>query len=401
MSRPFRPRASARVEALGDFRLAALMMEARRRRAIDLAVGVPEDAPAPGAREAAVHAIETEDNQYADLRGTAGLRGAIAEHLAAWRGVEVDPDAEVTVTVGATEGMYAALSALLDPGDEVVLFEPVYENHLSAVRLLGGVPRFVPLRAPGWEIDADELAAAFGPRTRAVIVNTPHNPTGKVFTRAELEAVAAQCERWDAVCLSDEIYEHVVFDGREHLGPLQVEALRPRTVAVGGPAKTFRVTGWRLGWAVAAPELTTLVRRVHGIATGGAVGPLQAGVAKVLRLDPDYYREMAADFQARRDRVAALLAGVGVEMAPAQGGYFALASVASFGFGDDLAFVRHLLEEANVLLAPGSPFFARDADGKDWVRVCFAKGERTLTAAEAALAAYAARRGLAVGSPGA
>jgi aminotransferase len=385
-------RASARVEGLPDFRLAGLMMEARRRGAIDLAIGVPQSPPAPGVREAAVHALESEDQQYADPRGTAVLRRAVAEHLAAWRGVAVDPETEVTVGCGATEAMHATLAALLDPGDEVVLFEPVYENHLSQVLLLGGVPRFVRLRGPGWSFDEADLDAAFSPRTKAVVVNSPHNPTGKVFGRDELEVIAARCERWNAVFVSDDIYEHVAFPGVDYVSPLQVEALRHRAVAVGGPSKSFRVTGWRLGWAVAPPELTRLVRRAHAIMTGGAVGPLQSAAAVALRLGPAYHQAQAEDLRARHARAAAMLAAAGFDPAPVQGGYFGLAGIGRFGFDDDEAFCRHLLEEGNLLLAPGSSFFADPRDGRGWVRFCFAKNDATLDAAEAALRAFAARR---------
>jgi aspartate/methionine/tyrosine aminotransferase len=386
------PRPSARGSSLGEFRLGALMMEARRRKAIDLALGVPEHAPAPGIREAAAAAMEGDEHQYVDPCGSQALRHAVAGHVAAWRGVEVDPETEVTVTAGATEGLLSTLYALIDPGDEVVLFEPFYENHVSAVRLAGGVPRCVRMRGRGWEVDPAELEAAFGPRTRAVLVNTPNNPTGKVLTRAEFGHLAVLCERWNAVCVSDEIYEHLVFAGAVHLSALQVEALRPRSVVVGGLSKTYRVSGWRLGHVIAPAQLTTAIRRVHAVVTAGAVGPLQGPAAAAMRLGPAYYRAMAADFEARHARVQAMLEACGFDVYPARGGYFVLADVSALGLADDLALCRWLLEESNVLLAPGSTFFADPADGRRWVRVCFAKRDETLDAAERALQPLAERR---------
>lgn len=385
------PRPSARGRSIGEFRLGELMMEARRRRAIDMALGVPEHAPAPGAREAAMAAMEGDEHQYADPRGTQALRRAVADHVRAWRGVEVDPDTEVTVTTGTTEGLFSTLQALIDPGDEVVVFEPFYENHVSAVRLAGGVPRFVRLRGRGWEVDPAELAAAFGPRTRVVLLCTPANPTGKVFTAEELGRIAELAERWNAVVVSDEIYEHLVFGGAAHLSPLQMEALRPRSVILGGLSKTFRLSGWRLGHVIAPPSLTAPIRNVHAVATGGAVGPLQGAGAVALRLGESYYRQQAADFEARHARVKAMLDAAGFDVYPARGGFFALADVSGFGLADDLAVCRWLLEESNVLVAPGSTFFADPADGRQWVRVCFGKSDATLDAAASALRAFSER----------
>ncbi|HEX2202869.1 MAG TPA: aminotransferase class I/II-fold pyridoxal phosphate-dependent enzyme [Longimicrobium sp.] len=385
------PRPSARGSSLGEFRLAELMMEARRRRAIDMALGVPEHAPAPGAREAAMAAIEAEDHQYADPRGTQTLRRAVAEHASVWLGVEADPETEVTVTGGATEGLFSALYALIDPGDEVIVFEPFYENHVSTIRLAGGVPRFVRMRGRDWAFDPAELEAAFGPRTRAVLVSSPSNPTGKVFTREEMEQVGALCERWNAICVSDEIYEHIVFSGARHLSPIQLESLRPRSVVISGLSKTYRLSGWRLGHVIAPPELTAALRKVHAVVTGGAVGPLQSAGAVALRLGARYYEAMAADFEARHARTRAMMERAGFDVRPARGGFFFLADVSGFGLADDVAVCRFVLEESNVLVAPGSTFFADPADGRQFVRVCFGKGDATLDAAEAALGAMSSR----------
>jgi aminotransferase len=263
LTRPARPHpdaapgphaAALRLARVPDFALGEIMRASQQAGALDLALGVPELPVPEGVREAAAHAILHGDNQYGNTWGLKPLREAVAAKVGACQGVAIDPETEVTITLGSTEGFLSALSSV------VGLFEPLYESHLSAVLYLGATPRFVRTHAPGWSFDPAELAAAFGPRTRAVIVNTPTNPTGKVFTRGELELVGELCERWDAVCVSDEIYEHMVFDGREHLSPLAVETLRERTLSVSGLSKTFRVSGWRIGYAIGAPALTRGLR---------------------------------------------------------------------------------------------------------------------------------------------
>jgi aminotransferase len=379
--------AALRLARVPAFALGEILREGQRFGALDLALGVPELPIPPGVREAAADAILHGDNQYANTWGLRSLREAVAAKSRACQGVEVDPDTEVTVTCGSTEGLLAALSGVVGAGDEVVLFEPLYESHLAAVLYLGAVPRFVKLRAPDWGFDADELAAAFGPRTRAVVVNTPANPTGKVFTRAELEQVGALCERWDAVCVSDEIYEHLVFDGREHVSPLRVEALRERTLTVSGISKTFRVSGWRIGYVLAAPPLTRAVRKVHDLTTAGAAAPLQAAAARVLGAGPEYYREFARDHQERRGRLVELLEPLGFVCHPAQGSCFMMAGIDGFGFPDAVAFVHHLIRTCRVAMAPGSVFCADPRDGRALVRVCFAKTDATLDEARVRLRA--------------
>ena len=381
--------AALRLARVPGFALGEILRAGQQVGAIDLALGVPELPIPPGVREAAADAILHGDNQYANTWGLRSLREAVAAKVRACQGVEVDPETEVTVTCGSTEGVLAALSSVVAAGDEVVLFEPLYESHLAAVLFLGAVPRFVTLRAPDWGFDPAELAAAFGPRTRAVVVNTPANPTGKVFSKGELEQVGALCERWDAVCVSDEIYEHMVFDGREHVSPLRIETLRGRTLSVGGISKTFRVSGWRIGYVVAAPPLTRGVRKVHDLTTAGAASPLQAAAARVLGAGPEYYREFARDHQERRGRLVELLEPLGFTCHPAQGSCFMMAGIGAFGFPDAAAFVHHLIRTCRVAMAPGNVFYADPRDGQALVRVCFAKTDATLDEARIRLRALA------------
>ena len=371
-------RISARLAEVGGFSLAQIMRSARARGALDLALGVPELGVPDEAVRTAVAAIRTEDNQYANTWGTQHLRQAVSDKLAACRGVAADPDTEVTITCGTTEGMFLALTALIDPGDEVVVFEPFYESYVAAVRLRGGIVRFVQLRGDDWVFDEAELRSAFNARTKAVLLNTPHNPTGKVFTRAELEIVARLCDDWNAVCVSDEVYEHMVFDGREHVSPLQLDSLRARSISLGSVSKTFRLSGWRLGYAVAPPALTQPLRKLHDLTTAGVVAPLQTAAAAMLRVEPSYYHALAADHQARRDRVMGMLQPLGFDCRRPQGSCFFLADVDAFGFGSDVDFVRFFIESAGIAFAPASGFASDPGSGPARVRVAFAKSEHTL-----------------------
>ena len=384
--------AALRLARVPEFALGEIMRASQRYGALDLALGIPELPLPAGIREAAADAILNGCNQYANTWGTAALRQAVADKVSACQGVALDPETEVTVTCGSTEGFLSALSSVVGAGDEVVLFEPLYEPHVSAVLFLGATPRIVPLHAPDWRFDPADLEEAFGPRTRAVVVNTPGNPTGKVFTRGEMERIGALCEAWDAVCVSDEIYEHMVFDGREHLSPLMVEPLRGRTLAVSGISKTFRLSGWRIGYALGAPHLTRGLRKVHDLTTAGVAAPLQAAAARVLAVEPAYYDELARDHQARRDRVAALLEPLGFTCHPAQGSCFMMAEVGGFGFPDSVSFVHHLIRTCRVSMTPGSVFFSAPDDGRALVRVCFVKSDATLDEAERRLRGLGAAR---------
>jgi aspartate/methionine/tyrosine aminotransferase len=370
---------------------------------INLAQGFP-DFPAPQAiKDAACTAIQADINQYAITWGAPALRAAIAEKYSPAFGRALDPETEITVVCGATEAMLAAILAVVDPGDEVVVFEPFYENYGPDAVLSGARPRYVPLEppaAPGapWRFDPDALAAAFGPRTRAIIVNTPHNPTGKVFTRTELEQVAALCQRWNAVAITDEIYEHLVYAG-EHVRLATLPGMWERTITISGLSKTYSVTGWRIGYLIAPARLTVPIRRVHDFLTVGAAAPLQEAAAVALRLPPSYYAELLAGYAERRAVLCAGLEAAGFRVYPPAGAYYVMTDVADFGATDDVAFVRAMIERVGVAAVPGSSFYADPARGRTQVRFAFPKRRETLEAAVQRLAGLRAALGAAV--PGA
>jgi aminotransferase len=342
-------------------------------------------------KEAARRAVSADINQYAITWGARSLRQAIAAKFERLYGVPVDPEREVTVTCGSTEAMIAALLAVLDPGDEVVVFEPFYENYGPDAILSGAQPRFVRLRPPAWSFDPDELAGAFGAKTRAVIVNTPNNPTGKVFTREELEAIAALCRRHDARAITDEIYEHILYDGAVHVPMATLPGMAERTITINGMSKTYSVTGWRVGWAVAPPALTAAIRKVHDFLTVGAAAPLQEAGALALALPEEYYRGLAAAYAQRRARLLAILEQTGLRPHRPAGAYYVITETAGLGWDDDVAFARHLVERIGVAVVPGSSFYSRPELGRHLVRFAFCKRLETLEAAAERLRALVAR----------
>ena len=350
----------------------------RQHGAVNLAQGFP-DFPAPQEiKDAACRAIEADVNQYAITWGAKGLRDAIASKAKRWYGMDVDPERQIAVTCGATEAMIASILALVDPGDEVVVFEPFYENYAPDAILAGAEPRFVPLRPPDWTFDPDELAAAFGPKTRGIILNTPNNPTGKVFTADELEAIAHLCRKWDVVVFSDEIYEHIVYDGARHVPIATLPGMADRTVTINALSKTYSVTGWRVGWTIASPELTSGIRKVHDFLTVGAAAPLQEAGAAALALPDGYYRDLAAAYRARRDLLVEGLRGAGFQCEPPRGAYYILADARALGCADDVLFAKRLVETAGVGAVPGSSFFSRADLGRTFLRFAFPKREETL-----------------------
>lgn len=375
------PLLSRKAERFTESVIRGMSIEARKYGAVNLAQGMP-DFPAPAEiKAAACRAIEADINQYAITWGAADLRAAIAEHAGWHLGLEVDPETEITVTCGSTEAMLVALLSLINPGDEVVLSQPFYENYWPDCVLAGATPRFVPVRPPGWTFDPDELAAAFNDRTKAIVLCNPNNPTGTVFTRAELQSVADLCRKWDVIAITDEIYEHIVFDGRPHVSLATLPGMKDRTVTIGGMSKTYSVTGWRVGTMIAPATLTGAFRQVHDYVSIGAAAPLQAAGAVAYRLPKAYYDRLAADYQARRDRFCSALVSVGFDLIPPHGAYYVMAGIAAFGATDDVSFSRHLVREVGVATVPGSSFF-RDKDlGRDYVRFCFCKRDETLDAA--------------------
>lgn len=354
---------------------------AQRHGAINLAQGFP-DFPAPAeVKEAAREAIARDVNQYAITWGAQGFREAIAAKFERLYGARVDPDRQVCVTCGSTEAMIAAMLAVVDPGDEVVVFEPFYENYGPDAILSGAVPRFVRLREPDWSFDPDELAAAFTPRTRAIILNSPNNPTGKVFAREELEEIAALCERHGVVAVTDEIYEHILYDGARHIPLATVPGMEDRTITVNALSKTYAVTGWRVGWTIASPELTDGIRKVHDFLTVGAAAPLQEAGAVALSLPDAYYDRIAAAYAERRDFMMGVLAEIELPARAPRGAYYVMADVGHLGFEDDVAAAEFLVREVGVATVPGSSFHERPEDGRTLVRFSFCKRLDTLEAA--------------------
>jgi aminotransferase len=360
--------------------------------AINLGQGFP-DFPAPfELKEAASRAIAEDHNQYPVTWGVPEFREAIAQTYRRRYGMSVDPETDVCVTCGSTEAMIAAMLGLIDAGDEVVIFEPFYENYGPDVILTGAVPRIVTLHAPDWTLDEAELEQAFGERTRAIVLNSPNNPTGKVFTRTELEAIARLCVKWDAIAITDEIYEHITFDGREHVPVATLEGMRDRTVTISALSKTYAVTGWRVGWTVADAGLTAGIRAVHDFLTVAAAAPLQhAGIA-ALKMPQTYYDRMRIDYAKRREAMLRVLNDVGFEATPPEGAYYVMADISHLGFADDTQAALHLVEHAGVATVPGSSFFSNAADGRRLLRFAFPKKLETLGAAGDRLRAFAATR---------
>jgi aspartate/methionine/tyrosine aminotransferase len=299
--------------------------------------------------------------------------------------MRVDPETMLTVTCGSTEAMISTLLAICDPGDEVIVLEPFYENYGPDAAISGAMPVFVPLRPPSFEFDPDELAKAFTPRTKAIIVNTPNNPTGRVFSRAELEKIAALCREHDVIAVTDEIYEHIRYEG-DHVPIATLEGMAERTVTISGASKTFSVTGWRVGWIVAAPELTAAIRKVHDFVTVGAPAPLQEAIAVALDLGRPYYDRLATEYRARRDHLVRVLDAAGLSPNTPQGAYYVLCDIRPFGFEDDVAFAHWLVREVGVAGVPGSSFFSRRELGRNLIRFTFCKTPDLLEEAGARLA---------------
>jgi aminotransferase len=358
-----------------------------RENGVNLAQGFP-DFPAPQAmKDAAARAIAADVNQYAVTWGSPALRRAIAARTSSYNGVPTDADEHVTVCCGATEAMIAALLAVVDPGDEVVIFEPFYENYGPDCVLSGAVPRMVRLRGPDWAFSDLELERVWGPRTRAVIVNTPHNPTGKVFSRAELSRIAALCVERDCVAITDEIYEYILYDGAEHVSIATLPGMRERTITISGLSKTWSATGWRIGWCVAPAPITGAIRKVHDFLTVGAPAPLQEAAAEALAFPPEYFGELARDYRRRRDLLLRALEEVGFAASVPRGAYYVMADFSALSRLDDVAFAMELVSGGGVATVPGSSFFRDPADGRSIVRFCFAKKLETLERAAGLLRA--------------
>jgi aminotransferase len=360
--------------------------------AVSLAQGFPDFACPPELKRAVTEAVDADINQYAITWGSKPLRDAIVEstvrHFPGFGAI--DPETQVTVTCGATEAMIAAMLGLLDAGDEVVIFEPYYENYGPDAILSGAVPRYVTLHEPDWSIDPDELRLAFGPRTRGVVVNSPHNPTGKVFSRDELELIAGLCVEHDVIAFTDDIYEHLVYEG-EHIPLATLPGMAERTVSIHSMSKTYSVTGWRIGWAIASPDLSLGVRRVHDFLTVGAAAPLQAAAVTALCFPDAYYADLLAGYRDRRDLLIPALRTAGFGVHEPAGAYYVMTDIRDLARDgeDDVAFAHRLIRDPGVAAVPGSSFFSRPELGRSKLRFAFPKKRETLEAAAERLAQLA------------
>src|SRR5687767_9815254 len=358
---------------------------ANQHEAINLAQGFPDFPMPEPMKEAACAAINGDINQYAVTWGSAALRIAIANKYRKWYNMDVDPDREVTVTCGATEAMAAVFMALIDPGDEVIVLEPFYENYGPDTILAGASPVFVPFERPNWTLDEDRLKAAFSKRTKAIIVNTPHNPTGRVLTRAEMTLIAELCERHDAWVITDEPYEHIRYAGDHHV-MATFPGMRERTITISSLSKTFSCTGWRLGYVIAPPEQTAAIRKVHDFLTVGAPAPLQASGAIGFAFDADYFNHLAADYRARLHMLSPVLQEVGFKFTQPEGAYYLFADFTGISDKDDVSFAKWLVEEVGVAGVPGSSFYNKKEDGRGFIRFAFCKKFETMKRAADRLA---------------
>jgi aminotransferase len=374
---------SDRVSHFTESVIREMTRQAMVHGAINLAQGFPDFSAPIEIKRAAQEAIGADVNQYAITWGAKSLREAIARQMEAWQGVKVDPEKQVTVCCGSTEAMISTLMAVCNGGDEVVIFEPYYENYGPDSILSGAKPRFVKLRPPPeaggeWTFDEQELRRAFHKNTKAIIVNTPNNPTGKVFTRAELELIRDLCVEFDVLAITDEIYEHILYDGTKHISMESLPGMEERTITINGMSKTYSVTGWRVGWTIAPPRITDAIRKVHDFLTVGAPAPLQEAGASALSMPESYYTKLADGYRKRRDRLVPALEAAGFRCFLPRGAYYVMTDISGFGYADDLAFTKYLVSEIGVAAVPGSSFYRDPKDGAHQVRFAFCKRDQTL-----------------------
>lgn len=354
-----------------------------QHQAVNLAQGLPDFPCPPELKEAVTRAVFDDVNQYAITWGDKFLRQAITEQTKKFSGLTIEPETDITVCCGATEAMVATMLALVDPGDEVVVFEPFYENYGPDSILCGAVPRYVKLHAPNWTFDEEELAKAFNENTRAIIINTPHNPTGKVFNLQEMTAIANLCQKYNVLALTDEIYEHILYDGAKHVSMAALPGMADLTVTINSLSKTYSVTGWRVGWAIAKPELTLPIRKVHDFLTVGSPAPLQRAAVTAINMPDKYYADLKAKYAERRAMMLAILDGVGIPYFKPEGAYYAFCDISGLGFKSDMDFTKYLVKDVGVAVVPGGSFFGPEAENRhNYVRFCFSRKEETMLAAK-------------------
>jgi len=378
---------SDKVEHFTESVIREMTRQAIQYGAVNLAQGFP-DFPAPAEiKQAAQDAIAADVNQYAITWGAKSLRNAIARQMQEWRGLTVDPEREIVVCCGSTETIVATLLAVCNKGDEVIVFEPFYENYGPDSIISGAKPRFVSLRPPQdpggeWTFDAQELREAFQHHTKAIILNTPNNPTGKVFSRKELELIRDLCVEYNVLAITDEIYDHILYDGAQHISIASLEGMRERTITINGLSKSYSVTGWRVGWAVAPPAITNAIRKVHDFLTVGAPAPLQEAGAAALSLPPSYYQQLAERYRKGRDQLIPALEKAGFVCYRPRGAYYVMTDISAFGANNDVEFASYLVREIGIACVPGSSFYKHPKDGSQQVRFAFCKKPETLTEAE-------------------
>ncbi|MBI3477918.1 MAG: aminotransferase class I/II-fold pyridoxal phosphate-dependent enzyme [Acidobacteria bacterium] len=377
---------SEKVEHFTESVIREMTRQANQYGAINLSQGFPDFSAPAEVKKAAQDAIAADVNQYAITWGAKNLRNAIARQMLERHGLEVDPEREVTVCCGSTETIVATMLAICNKGDEVIVFEPFYENYGPDSIISGAKPRFVSLRPPKdggreWTFDEQELREAFQHHTKAIVLNTPNNPTGKVFSRKEMELIRDLCVEFNVLAITDEIYEHILYDGAQHISIASLDGMRDRTITINGLSKSYAVTGWRVGWAVAPPNITNAIRKVHDFLTVGAPAPLQEAGAVALGLPQTYYTELAEKYRSRRDHLIPALEKAGFRCYRPQGAYYVMTDISGFNFPNDVEFATYLVKEIGVACVPGSSFYKHPKDGSQQVRFAFCKKPETLDAA--------------------
>lgn len=381
MSMSIRKRTSLKASKFKESVIREMSRLAALHKAVNLAQGLP-DFPAPAQlKEAACQAVEGDINQYAITWGDRAFREAIAEKAGNYLGMRIDPEKEITVTCGATEAMIGALMATIDPGDEVIVFDPFYENYGPDAILCGAVPRYVTLSPPDWTFDEEELKRAFNDRTRGIIINTPGNPTGRVFTREELEFIGGLCQKFRVMAFTDEIYEHIIYDDAQHVAIGSLPGMEELTVTMNSLSKTYSVTGWRVGYTIACPEITQAIRKVHDFLTVGAPAPLQRAGVVAMQFPQEYYDTLKRFYSIKRQTMLEMLEEAGIKYFKPAGAYYVLCDVSDFGFKNDIEFTEYLVKEIGVAVVPGSSFYSNPDLGGRFVRFCFARQEETLAEA--------------------
>jgi aminotransferase len=375
------PKVSKKAEQFTESVIREMTRLCNLHNGINLSQGFPDFSAPEELKEAACKAIRDNVNQYAITWGAKNLRNAIAEKTSRFNGFGVEPDKNITVCCGSTEAMISSILATVDPGEEIIVFEPFYENYGPDAILSGAVPRMMPLREPDWSFDFDRLESLFNNRTRAIIINTPNNPTGKIFSREELQFIAGLCQKWDTLAITDEIYEHILYEGRKHISMASLDGMAERTITINAASKTFSVTGWRVGYAIASEHLTSAIRKVHDFLTVGAPAPLQEAVAMAMRFEDSYFEHIAGEYLERRDFLLKGLETAGFRCYKPYGAYYIMTDISAFGFPDDTTFSRTLVKDVGVATVPGSSFYHEEKDGYNKVRFAFCKKMETLARA--------------------